>query len=113
LRQLPAALLLTAPSATIPPARPREHPRARPRPPGPSTSRSPVVDRSVLAVPEVAAGGLQDNARAVVPVARELSVTDLQSVATALRDVPEAADKRVYTHHLQDALRALTNGGRR
>ncbi|MCW2537470.1 MAG: hypothetical protein JWQ26_3169 [Modestobacter sp.] len=99
---LPAALLLSAPSATIPPAK---KPKADARP--------DVISRMVLVVPEVAANAIHTYERIAVPVAEEPTAAELQKVAAALRDVPDRADERVYRHYLEAAVRALPTGGRR
>jgi hypothetical protein len=100
---LPAALLLSAPSVTIP-ARLIE---ADKRP-----GRVPTLSRKVVVLPEVAATALRDDV-AAVPVARAPTMEDLHQVADALRRVPDGADSRVYRHHLELAVQALPTGGRR
>lgn len=99
---LPAALLLSAPSATIPPAK-----KAR------SDARPDLTGRVVAVVPEVAANAIPTYERIAVPVAQEPTAVELQQVATALPDVPDPADERVYRHYLEEAVRALPAGGRR
>lgn len=101
---LPAALLLTAPSVTIP-ARLSES-TTRPR-------ESKILSRKVLVLPEVAATALRDDEVAAVPVAHYLTIAELQQVAAALRKVPDGANSGVYRHFLELAVQALPTGGRR
>jgi hypothetical protein len=102
---LPGALLLTAPTAPILPAR---NAKTSPRP-----RRFETVNRMVLALPEVAATAIRRAERIAVPIAEEPNAAELQKVAAALRDIPDGTDERVYHHYLEEAVRALPTGGRR
>lgn len=99
---LPAALLLSAPSAAVPPAK-----KAR------SDARPDLIGRVVAVVPEVAANAIPTYERIAVPVAEEPTAAELQKVAAALRDVPDRADEREFRHYLEAAVRAFPTGGRR